>query len=279
MAEKYITIDLMGGIGNQMFQIALLYGIADQLGRKIILQRNQFSGCHQGSHPSNYYNTFFDKIQFQNHVHSDHTVREVQWLHYDIIQDLKRYDHVPCLRLNGYFQSDKYFKHVSAGIKKLFTPNCDIKTYLKTNSNIFEKYPELFEENDYCVICVRRGDYIQFPNIHNPCGMTYFNAAMSKMNKERYYIISDDINWTKSKFVGDSYRFIENGNDICDFMTMMLFKNFIISNSTYHWWGSYLSIYDSPRIIAPDKWLQSYSVAENTIYRDDMEVLERPVEV
>jgi autotransporter strand-loop-strand O-heptosyltransferase len=64
MTEKFITINIKGGIGNQMFQIALLYGIADQLGRKLILQKNQFIECRQGSHPSIYYNTFFDKIIF-----------------------------------------------------------------------------------------------------------------------------------------------------------------------------------------------------------------------
>jgi hypothetical protein len=60
-----------------------------------------------------------------------------------------------------------------------------------------------------------------------------------------------------------------------------LFKNYIISNSTFYWWGSFLSIYESPYIIAPDKWLFGKDVTldkYHTIYRQEMTVLERPLE-
>lgn len=279
MCSKFITIDLMGGLGNQMFQIAAAYGIACELGRQVVLKRNAFIGCLSGSHPSTYYNTFFDKINFVDNINPDIEIKERQYTYYDIVNELKQLEEYNCIKLHGYFQSDKYFKNILNDIKKLFTPNNSIKEYLKENSSMYKLYPELFDEHDYAVICVRRGDYLKFPHIHNPCGMTYFKAAISKMNKEIYYIISDDIKWAKENFIGDNYKFIDNCNDTFDFMSIMLFKNYIISNSSYHWWGSFLSLYENPRIIVPDKWVHSTVQEHWSIYRDNMEIIERPVEI
>jgi hypothetical protein len=100
------------------------------------------------------------------------------------------------------------------------------------------------------------------------------------MNKKKYYIISDDIAWCKQKFPGEKFVYMDIKEDKNMLLTMALFKNYIISNSTFYWWGSFLSIYDKPRIIAPDKWIFKDSQKEQywSIYRKDMEIIERPVE-
>ena len=185
------------------------------------------------------------------------------------------------MSFKGYFQSDHYFNEYSSEIKELFTPYGGIVSYLKKNSDIFSTFPELESTNDYCFIGVRRGDYITYSDVHNPCGMTFYNGAMSHMQKERYYILSDDVEWCKEKFVGNQFRFFEIKDDLIQLFASCLFKNYIISNSTFYWWGSFLSIYDSPRIIAPDKWLFGKDVTPDkyyTIYRKSMEILERPIE-
>ena len=64
-------------------------------------------------------------------------------------------------------------------------------------------------------------------------------------------------------------------------LTMALFKNYIMSNSTFYWWGSFLSIYDKPKIITADKWIFDTEDKKRywSIYRKDMEIIERPVEI
>jgi hypothetical protein len=54
---------------------------------------------------------------------------------------------------------------------------------------------------------------------------------------------------------------------------MTLFKNYILSNSTFQWWGSYLSEFEEKRVIVPDIWINE-KVYE-TIYRPEMEVVKR----
>jgi hypothetical protein len=94
----------------------------------------------------------------------------------------------------------------------------------------------------------------------------------------RYYIGSDDIAWCRENFKGDQFVFCNIADDLTQFYLGCLFKNYIISNSTFHWWMSFLSVYENPLVIAPDKWifgpgaqLSQYS----TIYRKGMIVLNR----
>jgi len=253
-----LTVDLLGGLGNQLFQIATGYATAKALGRPFYLRRNHFSGCGQGSHPSKYYDTIYKKIPLiDTNIHT--TIHENGFTYSPLIE---RIPSGP-VALHGYFQSDQYFKQYSAEIKAIFTPDIE-------STSLCTTYPELVEEHDYCFIGVRRGDYIIHSAIHNPCGLSYYTEAIQRMGKSRYYIASDDLVWCRANFIGDQYRFIE-ANDIETFYIMAFFKNYIIGNSTFHWWGSYMSKYDKPRIIAPDKWVFGPNVKKEqywSIYRD-----------
>ena len=267
-----ITVDLMGGLGNQLFQIASAYGTARALGAKFFISRNKFGGCGQGNHPNKYYSSIYKKVPIcDKELIHDHTYFEEGYTYRPI---LHRIPEGSITLMKGYFQSENYFKEYSKEIKNLFTSD-------EENIKILEKFPELADKHDYCFIGVRRGDYITPVNstIHNPCNISYYRSAMNMMNKERYYIASDDIEWCKEHFVGDQFRFIEE-DDTDTFYAMALFNNYIIANSSYHWWGSFMSVYDSPRIIAPDKWLFGPRVRREeywSIYRDGMEILERTI--
>ena len=262
-----LTVNLQGGLGNQLFQIATGYATAKSLGYNFYLVKNNFIGCGQGSHPSKYYESIYKKIPMVDSLQIDTHIHEESFTYRPIRHRIPR--GVTCL--NGYFQSDMYFKDHWTEIKELLRP-----------VGFQPMYPELLGNHDYCFIGVRRGDYITPRNstIHNPCNLSYYKDAMEKINKAVYYIASDDIAWCRQQFIGEQYRFIE-ADDIETFYTMALFRNYIIANSTFHWWGSFMSIYDKPRIIAPDKWVFGPHAKREkywSIYRDDMEVLERLIE-
>ena len=285
--DKSITSKLQGGIGNQMFQIAAAYAMSKKFNYNLIFKHNEFGGCRQGNHPSNYYSNIFQHINFiKDNKHSDINVSEMSWNAYPLTKQIEYIvnstnNNIESLCLNGYFQSDWNWREYANEIKQLFTPDGGVVSYLKNNTDILEQYPELANPHDYAFMGVRRGDYITYPETHNPCGMTYYNSALNKMNKDRYYIISDDIEWCKQNFVGEKYVYMDIKKDKDMLLTMSLFKNYIISNSTFYWWGSFLSVYDETRIIAPDKWIFGNSLKERywSIYRKEMEVIERPIEI
>lgn len=283
ISPNIVTAELQGGIGNQMFQISIAYAISKKLNYNLKFQNNQFKGCRQGRHPSTYYSNIFQPLKLTDIPNSDCIVNEKSWQSYQVMQQINELskDTIPkCICLKGYYQSDYIWREYAKEIKELFTPDGGIIEFLKNNSDVIELYPELAENHDYAFLGIRRGDYITYPECHNPCGMTYYNKALSEMKKDRYYIITDDWVWAKAHFQGPKYRFVELKEDHIMLLTMALFKNYIISNSTFYWWGSFLSIYDNPKIIAPDKWiLRGGKETYWSIYREDMQVIERPIEI
>ena len=289
-----VTSVLQGGIGNQLFLISLAYAAARHTNRKLVFLKNQFFGCRQGSHPSTYYGNFFSKLTFTEDASlmaNSKTIRERSLLCYDLMPEVThvstKYPDTP-IAFFGYFQSDEYFKEYSQEIRELFTPNGGIAEYLKRNSDVLTRFPSLSDTstaNTRAFIGIRRGDFIKHAHIHNPCGMTYYNAAIERLKNsvgviQEYYILTDDFAWARQNFQGEEYKFLEIEGDTHQLMASTLFKNYIISNSTFYWWGSFLSIYppESLTCIAPDKWTNGFPADYKGCYRSDMEIVERPIE-
>ena len=284
---SYVTAIMSGGLGNQLFQIALAYTLALDLGVDFKISYRNHVCPGQGKPPTRYIDSIFSKLTFLNDVfYSDAAVvKEPSWT-YQSIQDLvaasiARHGYA-CI--TGYYQSDLYFRQRAAEIRSLFTPVGGYGEWMiRSRPSIAALYRELFEDHSYCFIGVRRGDYMTPYNrtFHNPCGETYYREAMLRMPAERYYISSDDIEWCRQTFVGPQFRFIDSEDDIAKFAVITLFRRYIISNSSFYWWGSYLSRYDDADVIAPAKWIFGPAVAFReyySIYRDNMTVLERPIE-
>ncbi len=285
MNDTIITSKLMGGVGNQLFQIATAYAYARKYNANLLFQLMQFDGCRQGSHPSKYYGSLYKKLQFVDQLPVQYQISEDGFTYSPIDNKVKAVLSMqkdPIISLYGYWQSDLYFQEYAKEIKELFTPSEGIVSYLEKNTSIFSRYPKLKESHDSCFIGIRRGDYLKYADVHNPCGMTYYKKAMETLKKERYYIASDDIEWCKANFKGDQYTFFEIQDDLEQLLVSTLFKNYIISNSSFHWWASFLSVYENPTIIAPDKWLFGADATPDkyySVYRKDMIVIERPIEI
>ena len=284
-SKLIVTSKLRGGLGNQMFQIAVAYAFSKKYNVRMMFHKKDFKCWHQGSHPRKYYTNLYEKIEFVDSIPPAIQMKEKKWTWYDVFSefDMRTFDKEKptTVCFSGCWQSLKYFEEYRKDIQNFFTPDEGILHFLQKNSNIFERFPELMEEHDFVFMGVRRGDYIKFANIHNPCGFSYYSDAMQKLKKSRYYISSDDVEWCKKKFVGEQFRFFDINDDVLQFFVSTLFKNYIISNSTYYWWGSFMSIYSNPTIVAPDKWLFGKNVTfekYSTIYRPEMIILERSIE-
>lgn len=281
--SSLLLCDLQGGIGNQLFQVATNYSLAKRLGGEAVLMDGQFSGGGQCSHPSKYYDTLYKKIRrISSFEGSLGLYEEKQWSAYNLEADIRALSlNYSALILKGYFQSDRYFQSKTE-IRDLFTPEEGIRAYLKRATEMATRYPDLFtESNDACFLGVRRGDYIKHAHIHNPCGMDYYKKAIHLVPATKYYIASDDMAWCKANFVGDQYVFFDIEDDLIQLFVGCLFNKYILGNSTYHWWMSFLSVYETPTLVAPDKWLfrpdakwEQYS----SIYRKGMVVVERKIE-
>jgi hypothetical protein len=281
MESKHAVIHLMGGLGNQLFQIVFGLAMQKRFGVQLHLDTSGFS-CGQGSHPSKYFESIYKNIlhYFTNSKHT-YTYTEKIWNYYNVNNDiLNAYNSHDCIQFTGYWQSGNYFPNMKTELRKLFSLD---HPYLYIPKLVWITYPQLHDiGKNGCLISVRRGDYIKHPHIHNPCGMSYYNQAMSYFPKETtFFVISDDLEWCRLQFASckGEFVFLDISDDLVSFYIGTLFSNYIMSNSTFYWWMSYFSVCANPRIVAPDKWISLAGVSDQWIYRSDMIVLERPVEV
>jgi len=245
-----ITCELMGGIGNLMFQIAFL----EYVGYKNNLQTFYYNrdnylkflnddNLHNPNLKHSYdYLRIFKNFDWKVNVRNPFVyLNKINVPFY--YNDIKITDNTHYV---GFFQSEKYFNDINF-IWNLFEPSDDI-----TNSlNKYNKYLE----GIICSIHIRRGDYLKYSDIHPPQDLVYFNNAMKEIGEvDKYLIFSDDIKWCKENFIGDKFVFIQNEKDYIELFLQSKCTHNIISNSSFSWWGAYLNKNENKKVIGPIKW-------------------------
>ena len=172
--------------------------------------------------------------------------------------------------IRGYFQTEKYFKKYRSDL---------VNKEFVFLSNIKQKVDTLLDGNDSELISihVRLGDYVHIQDCHPLCTVDYYKEALACMPKDASVLLfSDDYPKALSlmKDVGLNVM-LTGGDDKFVDMCMMTRCNYhIIANSSFSWWGAWLS--NSKKVIAPKIWFgNSPNVAKNwnDIYCDDWTVI------
>jgi len=124
--------------------------------------------------------------------------------------------------------------------------------------DVYSKYPFL-NRGVTTAIHIRRGDYLAYPNHHPVISNEYVNTVVSHCSSDHYLIISDDIQWCKTNLTIKNSTMLEE-NAWKSLWIMSLCKKFILSNSTFSWWGAYLCPHTLPQVFIPQTWFgEAYS--------------------
>lgn len=242
-----VSVRLMGGLGNMLFQIATGYATSIRDGKSFICSTNDMSIPHKPY--TEYVNNIFRKVLFSN-LTVQHNIGEVGF-HYSEIPKI-----VDEGILVGFFQSEKYFKNYRNDILKLFEIDINTRNFLT------EKYGELINNNNTCSIHVRRGDYLGLPEFHPVQDIEYYVNAVNEVGVDKHYLIfSDDIIWCENNFnFIKNKTIVKNNLDYQDLYLMSLCKDNIIANSSFSWWGAWLNDNKDKKVIIPNKWFgEKYS--------------------
>jgi len=231
-----------GRLGNQMFQFAALKGIARNRGFEYCIppskNKNEWTD-HQLFNPFKLSNTSQLNFQF---IDSDRPILVENKFSFDEKLFNECLDWVS---LQGYFQTEKYFKHISDEIKGDFQFRNEILDPCKKM---------IFNVKNPVSLHVRRTDYITNLN-HTFIGLEYYEEALNKINKDYTVLIfSDDPKWCKNQniFSDDRFLIAEGNSNYVDLCLMTLCDRHIIANSSFSWWGAWLS--NSKQVIAPSGW-------------------------
>jgi hypothetical protein len=232
----------MGGLGNQMFQIAHTYSQSLRYGVKCIFPKKS-NTQNQGNDISKYVSNVFNKFIFSDGVNFDLIIREQNFGFTSInIPENKS------VLFSGYYQSNKNFYGFDSNVKDMLIPD---KHFIEYSSY---KYPSLLDESSVS-IHIRRGDYLNYPLVHPVISLDYLKKSISYFNpNSKFLIFSDDKEWVSKNIDFIQYEMIEFNHDYEELWAMSLCKNNILSNSSFSWWAAFLNQNENKKIISPKKW-------------------------
>jgi hypothetical protein len=285
-----IVTRLKGGLGNQMFQYAAGKNSAQRLGVLLALDLSFLK-----QEPKAWAKRDFELDVFQlkpNFTPADEVAAFLKLKEKRLYRVLKRklpglfsrncfvekstrfdpafLDLKDNTLLDGFWQSERYFKENESAIRADFTfrnipegRNAELATEITDKLSIG--------------IHVRRGDYVKDPvtnAYHGVCSTDYYLKALSVLTA-RYpdlhcFVFSDDAGWVKKNltFLPNMTCVSHNtGKDsYLDMQLMSLCRHQVIANSSFSWWAAWLNTNKAKTVIAPEKWYAKPGAEAPDIY-------------
>jgi len=160
--------------------------------------------------------------------------------------------------LVGYWQSQKYFVDVADAIRSDFS----LATPWSPRSAALARD---IADTKAVSVHVRRGDYVTNPQanaFHGTCSPDWYTRAMARMvetyDDPTFFVFSDDPAWARENLSSTRPMiFVEpqvGGRDAEDMLLMAACRGHVIANSSFSWWGAWLDPRDDKHVIAPSRW-------------------------
>ena len=282
-----IKIKLTGGLGNQMFQFATGYSIAKKNNVELCLDLKSFNQrpLHNGFELQKVFD-IYSKVSFLNNplnskfINIKEILNKIDITFYSFKEP--HFHYTPKILsipkhsiLNGYWQSELYFKNYTQEIRKIFSfcNQLDKKNSLVAND---------INRNNSISIHVRRGDYLFKENNNHYVDLRkYYLKAVEEsskiFNNPKYFIFTDDSLWvTKNLILNYPYTIVDVNDGLHSFFDMYLMslcKSNIIANSSFSWWSAWLNNNNDKIVYAPKYWFNDKSIYTNDLIPSSWNVL------
>ncbi|WP_300438554.1 alpha-1,2-fucosyltransferase [Christiangramia sp.] len=276
--KKPVIIEILGGIGNQMFQFALAKILAEKNDSELFIDTNFYKETSQNlKNFPRYFSVGIFDLQFKlatekekiffKHPSLKNRLNRKLGLNYPKVFKEKSFNFDPELLtmkapifLKGYFQSYKYFAGTESKIRQLYefpvekldSRNEEIKSRIITKTSVS--------------VHIRRGDYVEnrkTQDFHGNCSVEYYKKAVEYLSATikdfNLVFFSDDIEWVQNQFKDLPYekKFVTGNlyeNSWKDMYLMSLCDHNIIANSSFSWWAAWLNKNPEKKVVAPKKW-------------------------
>lgn len=235
----------LGRLGNQMFQFAALKGIAKNRGFEFCIPyySEEVNDGIGNMLKTELFNAFDIKVDNISSINAP--IEKEPHFHFSTDHFNNCPDNVS---LFGFYQTEKYFKHIEDEIRRDFEFKDEIKT------PCLEIFNSL-EIKDPIALHIRRGDYTYNSDRHPVVPLEYYKKALENFDKSREVIIfSDDTKWCKEQDIFSDDRFlVSEGTDTYhDLCLMSMCSDFIIGNSSFSWWGAWIA--NTGSVYYPSIW-------------------------
>ena len=270
-----LTCNLMGGLGNQLFQIFTVISYSIKYKHMFKFINTEFLGTGMTTKRKTYWNSFLFRLSgflIDKYPDFDIIYKAQQFSFEEIPSNYLKdpYDSKTKVStnilLNGYFQSYKYFHENIATICRMLNIN-------ELKLDILHEVIKKYHTNEFLEKSVsmhfRLGDYKKLPEYHPIMSVDYYkNSIQYIVEKLEYtpnvlYFCEDDdvedvtktIEILKNAF--PSIEFERASNELDDWKQMLLMSccnHNIIANSSFSWWGAYLNVNPNKIVCYPSIW-------------------------
>ena len=232
----FVTAHLMGGLGNQLFQIATAYAYAKREHKSLVFR---LTWPTRSDRPP-LWNTYLDPSGWNISLPGPSVRISEKAFSF---HELPSVDSEASVELYGYFQSSEYFSAYAEEIRDRLQINPSLKSLFPIPNNCIGAH-------------VRRGDYMNHAAYHYVCSPKYYTGSRDYIDLEMpVFWITDDPEWVQENLYrpGDS---VVSSDTIADFTRLSQFKHLILSNSSFSWWAAWLNPcgFVERKICCPNKW-------------------------
>ena len=140
-----------------------------------------------------------------------------------------------------------------------------ILEFTENSSEQFKSYFDKINKGNSVAIHFRRGDYLskKLNDTHNILSSDYYQRSIDfikiKVKKPNFFIFTDDMSYIRNtNFVKKNKCFlIDTQSSYQDLHLMSKCKHFIIANSSFSWWGAWLSSNKKKIVCTPNIWTKT----------------------
>lgn len=251
--RQKVVSSLIGGLGNQMFQYAAGRALSSRLNCDLVLDTRPLAGEWDHTPRSFGLNSF--------NINAEIDTLDIKKLNEIPVLDEEKYtvdwphNIKENIRISGYWQSEKFFSSIRPQILREFT--------LSSSPNDYVNHISKCIAGSQCSVSlhIRRGDYVSNPitaKFHGTCPISYYQASINHIRNTfgslDLYVFTDDPEWVKSEpTLPQNMTLIdcEKSSAAQDIWLMSLCRHHIIANSSFSWWGAWLSGEDGVTIAPP----------------------------
>lgn len=272
-----IIVKLIGGLGNQLFQYALGRNLANINNTELKLDISGFSDYKLHAYSLNHFN-IVEKFATEEEVRGFKKYQrrpgKVWFLYNRLIADERKYVKEKQFQFDpqilkigkdayfdGFWQTEKYFKDIENILRKEVT----VKTPLQGKDA--ETAKEI-EATSSVMMHIRRGDYVTNKGTneyHGTCEPDHYRKALAiiaeKVSNPHIFVFSDDHDWVKNNIIFEyPTTYVDHNKadkNYEDLRLMSLCKHHIIANSSFSWWGAWLSQNPNKVVVGPMKWFNN----------------------
>ena len=258
--DLMVTIEIMGGLGNQLFQVFHL--ISYGLTHKVPFYFEHKDAPSRKDRPF-YWDSFLSSLKpfVKSSYIANAPIYRENGFHYTEPVPYKQFGQP--FKFWGYFQSYKYFQEREQDIFRFIKLN-EQKESIKT------KHATICDFDNTISIHFRIGDYKHQPQNHPVMDISYYKSALHHVFKRTgrndwnilYFYENQDADMVKENIglLQDEFNhltFTPINTDIVDYEQVLLMsvcQHNIIANSSFSWWGAYFNQHSNKVVTYPSIW-------------------------